>query len=629
MANEIDHIAELEKKLYARDPESIPKRKFGILRPLKDKTVSTWGQTTLPPRERSVQSVKGYKRFFFLAFVFFLIAVGFAAFSYFRGAQTLSSKNVSVEILGSSFTGGGDAFPLQITIGNKNSADLAEAMLVITYPKGATDTSGGDLARIEKPIGIVGSGKTTSEAFSVVLYGEQGSTRTISAVLSYKLTGSSATFEKSATFPVVIRSSPVSLVADMPSAVVANQPFTLSIRTAFSGDTTLNNAVLRVEYPSGFVFSDAERPPTYRNNVWLLGDLQRGATHTITIHGKITGQLTDEKAFRIYVGTPEGDISSSLAVTYNSTLATLTITEPFITTKLLVNGQSDDTIVLPVGTTIQGIVSWQNTSPLRIASTVFSLALSGESIDMESVRATNGYVDPETKTLSWNGSSERSIATLEPQTDGELSFSFATKQEGITLRDIVLALSVTGAFPDRDNVAQSITNASTAIIKFAAPLKFASDALYSIGPIKNVGPYPPKANTETTYTVTWTLTPTTDPFTQLVASALLPIEVVWGGVIIPQGELIAYNPGSRLITWTVDALPQATPGTQKIRTVSFQVKAKPTKAQLGNQLVLLGETTVTGTDMVTGTMTTVKAGELTTRLEKDPLYTRGAEVVVP
>ena len=105
----IDHIAELQKRLYSRDPENLPKRKFGILHPIKQHSPTSWGATEIPKEKIThPKGAKGYKRFFIFALVFFLIALGVALFSVYRGAVTLSSKNVDVTILGNSFVGGGE-----------------------------------------------------------------------------------------------------------------------------------------------------------------------------------------------------------------------------------------------------------------------------------------------------------------------------------------------------------------------------------------------------------------------------------------------------------------------------------------------------------------------------------------
>ena len=166
MPGEIDHIKELQNRLYTRDPDNIPKKKFGILRPVKQNVDSTWGDKNIP-KDRGPQkvSVRGYKRFFLFSFLFFAIGLGLAAFSVFRGAVTLSSKNVDVVILGNSFVDGGEVLPIQVEIANRNSSDLINAELTLEYPKGATDSSGSEVARVTELLGTIGSGKTRSIGF--------------------------------------------------------------------------------------------------------------------------------------------------------------------------------------------------------------------------------------------------------------------------------------------------------------------------------------------------------------------------------------------------------------------------------------------------------------------------------
>ncbi len=624
---EIDHIAELQKRLYTRDPDNAPKRKYGILHPIKTSAESTWGETELP-EEKVVhhRTARGYKRFFLGAFLFFLAALGVALFSLYRGALTLSSKNVDVVILGNSFVAGGAELPIQVEIANKNAADLVDATLTLYYPKGATDETGTDVMRIERPMGTIGSGKTKSEEFTVILYGEQGISRTLTATLSYKLAGSSASFEKESTFSVMVSSSPVGLTVDAPTGVVSGQPFTLTIRNTFSGDKLLPNVIARIEYPNGFVFQSTDREPMTSNNVWNLGDLEKGDERTITITGKIIGEVLDEKAFRIYIGTPEDESSSKIAVAYNSALATLRVIEPFLAGTITVQQQRDDVIALRIGETINGVVSWINNSAFTITDPTFTLALGGAPVDPSSINAANSYYDTSTDSIIWNSDSNPSLTFLGPGAKGELPFSF--KPIGSKSTDVTLALSLAGTIPDQGNIAQAINTIDQKIVRFASSIQFAAQSLYSIGTIKNTGPYPPKADTETTYTLTWTVLPTDNPLTLVTASAILPPSITWTGTIVPSTETIAYNSDTGVVTWNIGALPKAT-STPKSRTVSFQVKVKPTKSQIGSQLTLLGETIVTATDTVTQTTIEAKKPALTTRFDTDPIYTEGADRVVP
>ncbi len=625
----LDHIAELQKKLYTRDPDNLPKRKYGILHPIRQKSVDTWGATDLP-EDKSVhhQSAKGYKRFFLFAVFFFMLGLGAALFSYYRGAITLSSKNVDLVILGNSFVAGGEELPIQIEVANKNSADLVNATLVIDYPKGATDETGTDVVRIERAMGTIGSGKTKSEDFTAILYGEQGISREIRATLTYQLAGSSATFQKNGAFSVMVSSSPVGLSVDVPTGVVSGQPFTLTLRNTFSGDKLLPNVVARVEYPNGFVFTSATPAPISGNNVWSLGDLEKGDERNIVIVGKVVGEINDEKAFRVYIGTPESEQSNKIAVAYNSALASLTITQPFINGIIAVGRRTDDIIALSIGDTVDGTITWSNTSDFPITNPTFTLSLVGDTVDERSIIAKNSFYNTLDKTIQWTADSDSGLAYIAPGATGELPFSFATTASTSGSRDITLGLSIKGTFPDQGNIEQTINTIDQKIVRFAASLQFAAQSVYRVGPITNTGPYPPKADTDTTYTIMWNVLPSENALTNVTASAVLPPGVSWTGTIVPSTESVTYSADTRTVTWYIGSLPKAST-TPKSKSVAFQVRSRPTKTQVGNYLELLGETRVLGTDSVTQTEVTLSRPMLTTKFDTDPIYTEGSDRVLP
>jgi hypothetical protein len=623
MADDIDHINELQKHLYARDPESMPKQKFGILRPEKQNVPSMWGATAIT-KDTSIKktTVTGYKRFFLFSIIFFALALGGALFSIYRGAMTLSSKNVDVTILGNSFVAGGEDLPIQIEVSNRNSGDLLEAELTVEYPKGAIDASGGDVVRLKKELGTIPSGKTKSEAFTVVLYGEQGTTKNVTATLTYRIVNSNAVFQKEQSFAVMISSSPLTLTIDAPATVGNNQPFTLTIRNSFGGDKTLSNAIVRVEYPNGFTFLSATPAPISGGNVWQLGDMDQGTERVVTIKGKLSGEVQDEKSFRVYVGAPEAD-SSKLAVVYNSVLRTMVITEPFLSGTISINNETSDIIALPLGSDVQGSINWINNSPDVITNPIFTLMLSGDAVSK--VSTDDAYYDPLARTITWNPASKQDLATLQPGQRGQLPFSFTTTAPG---NDIGLSLSVSGTFPDRDYAQASVTGIDEKTIRFASKLQFAAQALYSVGPFKNTGPFPPKVGQETTYTLTWIMRPTDNPLTGAVATATLMPGVSWAGVIAPQSEAVNFNPETRLVTWNIGSLPKAGSVAQ-VKSVSFQVKVKPTAAQIGNEIDLLSETTIRAMDTVAKVVVTATRQPLSNRLDTDPAYTPGKERVIP
>ncbi len=208
---------------------------------------------------------------------------------------------------------------------NSNSASLLDAKVTLDYPKGANDDSGSDTVHVEQDLGTINAGQTKSQAFSVVLYGQQGTSQVITATLTYELKNSSALFQKQDTFSVMINSSPLTMTVNGPTSIAANQPFELTINNSFTSDTPLANVITRVEYPSGFVFTSATPAPTGGNNVWSLGDLESGTNRTITIQGKLIGDENEQKSFRVYVGTPVSASDSTIGTVYNSGLQTITL----------------------------------------------------------------------------------------------------------------------------------------------------------------------------------------------------------------------------------------------------------------------------------------------------------------
>jgi hypothetical protein len=631
MPNEIDHISQLQRRLYARDPENIPKQKFGILRPLKENVDSTWGEDKLVHSKTTrSKNVSGYKKLFIVTLVFFMAALGVALFSVYKGAITLSSKNVEVNILGNSFVAGGESLPIQIDMVNKNSSDLVNAQITLSYPKGSTDVSGGgDIQRIKKEIGTISSGKTKTESFAVVLYGEQGTSRTITATLEYALAGSNAVFVKEKIFAVMINASPVSLVVDAPTNVSANQPFNINIRTSFIGDTLLDNAVVRVEYPNGYSFVSALPAPNYGNNTWALGDLVKGTNKTISIKGKMAGEQQDEKSFRIYVGSRTSDSDPRIDIAYNSVLHSVVISESSIEAGIVVNNTKEEIVSLTNGSPVTGFVSWKNNAPIAISKPVFTLSLNGENIDTSSIVADGGYYDATEKTISWSNETNSQLTSLEPGNSGQFPFSFNTKQSSSgNTGDIGLSLSVKGVFPDRGYLEENIPDIDKKTIRFASKLQFASQALYSIGPIKNSGPFPPKVDQYTTYTIQWILKPSENGINNATATAVLPPGVVWNGSVSPSSEVVTYAPDTRTVSWSIGSVAKSSTNSSA-KSVYFQIKTRPLKNQIGFSLNLLGETKVQAIDSVTNTPVTANKQALTNELSFDPAYSVGKEKVLP
>lgn len=274
MKEEHSKLEELENKLYSRDPEAVPEKRFGILRPVYKKIESTWGNTKLPPsQEKRVAGIRGFRLFFIIALTFFVITAGFVAYSIFKGPLFVSGENIDIEILGNPFSDSGVVLPLSVSLVNKNATSLLDSVLTIQYPTGTTSSTGEPLQREKREIGVFAAGETKVETIFPVLYGEEKTSRMITVTLEYSLEGSQSRFLKKTEFPILLSSSPLELSVDGPTTISKGQPFSLVIKNTMSDSANLKNAYVHVEYPNGFSFQSSVPEPTVGLATWSLGDL--------------------------------------------------------------------------------------------------------------------------------------------------------------------------------------------------------------------------------------------------------------------------------------------------------------------------------------------------------------------
>ncbi len=161
-------------------------------------------------------------------------------------------------------------------------------------------------------------------------------------------------------------------------------------------------------------------------------------------------------------------------------------------------------------------------------------------------------------------------------------------------------------------------------VKIASQLSLSSKALRSKGPFTNRGPIPPKAETETTYTIIFNVKNTQGEITPASVTARLGPGVKWVGAASEASEDISYNAGSNTVTWDLGTLSDSASG----REVAFQVGLTPSTSQIGTIPVLVSAITFIGKDLTTGNEVRASNPSLTTRLTQDPAFIQGDDIVV-
>lgn len=638
----IDRIEALNRKLFSKNERLVPKKKPGILHPKLFSASRNWEaiKSRMPQRPPMIAKITDsrssslFRKLFYYSLGFLALALAFAFFVFQRGANSVSSDNIDISVLGNTFTAGGEDLQLQLSVTNKNAVDLEYGDLVISYPKGANDaTADSDFVRIREPIGTLGGGKTANKNIKVVLYGEEGSKKNITATLEYRIPGSNAIFTKEAAYAVTISSAPLALSIEAPKSSPSNQEITLEIKIQTNATKPIENVVLQAEYPPGFQFKKAVPEPADGSTVWNLGDIAPGAEKTIAITGMIFGQDKEERSFRFYAGEP-GTLGGDLKVVYSSLLHTVAIARPFIDARLTIGGSDQPEYYVASRNETQATVEWANNSTAPVENVEIRVRLSGNALDRSSVSALSGFYNSTANEVVWNRNTTTQFTSIAPGENGNLSFSFASV--GLSAGDrgfidnptIVLELSMTGTQTAEGSAPVAVNNAETKTIKVSSDLQVAVQAFYRGGPFTNTGPLPPKAETQTTYTVVWTINNTANAVSGAEVRASLPTYVRWLGNISPTNENLIYNETTGEVIWRAGQIAQGTGSIAGEREVSFQVALTPSISQIGSSPELLGDTVLTGTDTFTGVKLESKKGRLSTQLYNDPGFPINGGVVI-
>jgi hypothetical protein len=129
---------------------------------------------------------------------------------------------------------------------------------------------------------------------------------------------------------------------------------------------------------------------------------------------------------------------------------------------------------------------------------------------------------------------------------------------------------------------------------------------------------PPKADSETTYAIVFSLTNTTNEIKNAIVKATLPPYVRWTGIYSPSAEKISFNQNDGTVTWEVGTIPaNIGVGGTSPKQAAINVGFTPSTSQIGQQPPLIRAITLTGKDAATGENVSKEAKDVTTNILGD------------
>ncbi|MDB5225592.1 MAG: protein of unknown function with transrane region [Candidatus Adlerbacteria bacterium] len=537
-------------------------------------------------------------KFFFGSLVFFLIAAGAAAYYFFGGGNFVSGGNIDLEIIAPSLVDGGSQAELQVIITNRNSAALTLADLVLTYPQGTRDPK--DLTKPlqteRQSLGTIAPGQSIKRTASAVFYGQEGSSQDVKVALEYSIDGSNAVFVREGNVSFMLGSSPVSVSVAAPQTITAGQPFELEVTLKSNSSETVDDVALEAQYPFGFTVQSATPKADSGSTMWRLGSLRPGASAVVRVKGVIDGQDGDERVFRFLAGSEADQTAARIKVPFLTVPTSITVSRPFISGELTVDGKTGSTISVNPGQNISGSVAWKNNLTDPVSNIEVTLKLAGPVLDSGSVQSPNGFYQSSDNTITWTSAQDPSLAQVAPGDSGTLNFSFATLPPGsggtiYTNPKVTLTLGVKGT-RGSDQSSETVSAADTTEVVLGSLLSLEARSYFSQGVYSNTGPIPPRAESPTTYTVAWTAKNSSNAIAGATVSAVLPSYVTY-----KTGQAgVVYDAASRTVRWDLGELKAGTGYTLAAKEASFQVELNPSISQVGQTPALTGSAALSGTD---------------------------------
>ncbi|MDB5195474.1 MAG: protein of unknown function with transrane region [Parcubacteria group bacterium] len=579
---------------------------------------------TVPTSVRKeAEHVSGPARFFIVAFLFFVLTAGGAVVYLVWGGRSVSANNLNIAVQGPTTIASGDTVPLLLTIENKNPVAITGASLTITFPAGtkSADDPTQPLAAYTEDLGTIDSGAKVERTVRAVVYGSEGQHISLPIKIEYHTAGSNSVFVKNKQYDFIITSSPISLTVSALSQVSAGQSTTVNVTVRSNATTPLDNVAVIAQYPFGFT-PTATSPQPSTGTVFALGTFAAGEEKRISITGIVSGENNDERVFKFDAGTLAAAGSNTLAQTFTSQQANITLTKPFLATTLSINRDTTDTPVVDAGVPVQVTIGWVNTLATPVTNARVAVAISGNGFDPTSVTSGSGFYRSTDGTVLFDSTTDAGLAMLQPGDSGQGTFTFTTKKNsalmGTSNPSITLRVSVAGQRLSETNVPQTITATLNRTVKVGTSLALSSKAVRTTGPFANTGPWPPVANQESTYTVVYTLTNSGNTVAGAQVTAALPPYVRFTGQTTDSTSL-SYNDTTRTVSWSAGDVPSGT----SVKTVAFQIAITPSVAQQGTTPILLFAQQVTGVDRFTQHAISGSVPELTTQTSSDPAYKIG------
>lgn len=604
--DELNQIDKLENKLYDPRQKDLDVNLHTIHDHKASELPTSWGEAT--PVITPAQDQGGYSfgtKVLFVAIGILLVVLIFTAWRVFSGRNTVDPTSIDLTLDSRSYVEGGEVTPFSISVLNRNTIALEDAILTLSYEKGVGLQDEQAKVYERRVLGTVEPNVLKREDLTIVLYGAESDTRVISVKLEYKVAGANATFEKNANTSVVLKTPPVTLHVDGPSTLVKGQEgvFTVSLKNNTSAE--LLDSLVVVSLPTTFTLRTASPPSSGRGMVWNTPSLQSGATTTIKLYGSFNGEPGEVATIKASIGS-RGESVNQIGVVYSQEGKGVMVTAPLLSLTMRLETDRGSASNLRYGDKAAVYITYQNKSDKVLSDAEIVAIVEGTAPVISGINSDAGYYNSFNRTVTWNSATNEELRSILPNASGEVRLFIPIVNKGTNSPRLSLTIKGTATSATKNDTATEISRSWNV----EGTATFTAWTAYETSAVSNSGPIPPKVNTSTTYAVHMVAS-AQNALTNARVSFILPAYVTYTGVQ-GAGANVTYDERRRTVSWNIGTLS----GGQVVSN-DVQVSVRPSASHVGFTPTITSGLTFEADEVDSKAHIRTTAAALTTELTRE------------
>ncbi|PIP18564.1 MAG: hypothetical protein COX42_00105, partial [Parcubacteria group bacterium CG23_combo_of_CG06-09_8_20_14_all_35_6] len=351
--------------------------------------------------------------------IIFSLVIVVAGFWYFQ-RNAFSKDILKLEILGSDTTEVGQKMDYVLKYKNNGKISLTNIKLTFEFPENSLIED--NKIRIEQKLDDIYPGEEKTITFSGRVLGQENELKKAKAWLEFQPKNLKAKYQVSTTQTTVIKFSPLTFELDLPSKIETEKDFSFSLNYFSNIDYPLSQLRVKIDYPSGFEFSDSS-PKALENNEWQVPILNKAEGGRIRIFGKINGDIGEQKVFKASFGMwTEGNFVMLKEATKGAE-----IIKPTIYLSQLVNGSSDYSA--NPGDFLHYEVFFKNIGSSPFENLFLAIDLNSSLFDLTTLKSLNAEYHQGDSSMIWDWKKNPQLKFLDENEEGKVEFWINLKED--------------------------------------------------------------------------------------------------------------------------------------------------------------------------------------------------------